>query len=64
MPFVQIKMWAGRNDEKKAEIIARVTDAVAESLPCPREHITVLIQEYPKANWGMDGTQSSELFPD
>ena len=64
MPFVQIKMWEGRDDAKKAEIISKVSDAVAEALPCPREHVTVLLQEYPKANWGMDGKQSTELFPD
>ena len=64
MPFVQIRLWPGRSDEKKAEIIAKVTDALAESLPCPREAVTVLIEEHPKANWGIGGTPASEVFPD
>ncbi len=64
MPFVQIKMWTGRSDEKKAEIIAAVTDAVAESLPCAREHVTVLLQEYPKTDWGIDGTPADQAYPD
>mgnify|MGYP001062531182 CR=1 FL=1 len=64
MPFVQIRLWPGRSDEKKAEIIARVTDAVSESLPCPREAVTVLLEEHTKANWGIGGTPASQVFPD
>jgi len=64
MPFVTIQMWEGRSAEQKAKVIAKVTEAVAESMEVKPEYVTVLLQEYSKANWGMGGKPSSEVFPD
>ncbi len=64
MPFVAIKMWEGRNQQQKADVIAKVTTAVAESMDVKPEYVTVLLEEYPKGNWGVGGQPSSEVYPD
>ena len=64
MPFVTVQMWEGRSAEQKANVIAKVTEAVAESMEVKPEYVTVLLQEYPKANWGTGGKPSSEVYPD
>ncbi len=64
MPFVTVQMWEGRSAEQKAKVIAKVTAAVAESIEVEPEYVTVLVQEHPKANWGVGGKPSSEVFPD
>ncbi len=62
MPVVKIDMWSGRNEEQKEVIIQKVTDAVAESVGCPKEAVTVVIDEIPKENWGSGGEQHSKKF--
>ena len=62
MPVVKIDMWAGRNEEQKENIIKEVTDAVAKSVGCPKETVTVVIDEIPKENWGSAGEQHSKKF--
>ena len=64
MPFVQIKMWEGRTQQEKNNIIAKVTEAVAESMEVKPEWVTVLLQEYPKGNWGAGGEPSYEAYDD
>lgn len=59
MPIVEVKMWEGRSKKKKAEIIKRVTDVLCDTLGISTEHVTVIIHEVPKHNWGMKGKPSS-----
>jgi len=63
MPFVQINCWSGRTAEQKARVIAKVTEAVSESMDVQPQHITVVIQEFDKENWGMSGNPASDLMP-
>ena len=60
MPVIKIDMWAGRTDEQKAQIIKGITK-VFEKIGVPKEHITVIINEVPKSNWGMKGEQASRI---
>lgn len=60
MPLVQIKCWPGHSEQEKATTIKKVTDAVEEGLGVDAEHITVVIQEYPKENWGSGGVQATQ----
>ena len=64
MPVVKIDMWSGRSAEEKEKIIQKVTDAIVESCNCPKEAVTVVIDEIPKENWGSGGEQHSKKFKD
>jgi 4-oxalocrotonate tautomerase family enzyme len=66
MPLIQIKVFEGAlTDEKKTEMISRVTDVVAEveARPHAKEkllpHTWCVIEEVPAANWGIGGQPSS-----
>ena len=60
MPLVQITMVEGNGEEKKRALIAKVTDAVAESLDAPVALVRVLISEIPSANWGVGGVSMKD----
>ena len=66
MPLIQIKVFEGAlSEEKKTEMISRVTDVVAEieASPHPKEkllpHTWCVIEEVPASNWGIGGQPSS-----
>jgi 4-oxalocrotonate tautomerase len=64
MPVVKIDMWSGRTGEQKETIIKKVTDVIVESCECPKEAVTVVIEEIPKENLGSGGEQHSKKFKD
>jgi 4-oxalocrotonate tautomerase len=47
--------------EKKAELIAGVTDLMVETLGKRAEDVVVLIEELDPDNWGQGGVTASEL---
>lgn len=58
MPFVQISIPAGSlSAERKADMIAKVTDACveAEGIPAVRAQTFVHITEVPDGGWGIAG---------
>jgi 4-oxalocrotonate tautomerase len=59
MPVVKIDMYPGRDKETKKKLIETVTKAVSESIKCPAEAVTVVIDDIPKENWGMGGKQAN-----
>ncbi|MBU0614811.1 MAG: tautomerase family protein [Nanoarchaeota archaeon] len=60
MPIVEVKMWSGRTEEQKEQIIQGITK-VLEDVGVPAEKTTVIITDYPKSNWGTKGVQASKL---
>jgi 4-oxalocrotonate tautomerase len=60
MPLVKIDMWAGRTPEQKEKMIKKVTEAICESVGCPKESVWVVIEDVPKENWGISGEQCSK----
>jgi len=58
MPIVKIGLWAGRDKATKQKLIARVTQAVCETVGCPSEKVIVVIDDIPKENWGESGEQA------
>ncbi len=62
MPVVRIEMWKGRTAEQKEILITRVTEAFGE-IGVPPEHVTVVIHDVPKSNWGVRGRQASKVPP-
>ncbi|WP_267885670.1 4-oxalocrotonate tautomerase [Tepidiphilus thermophilus] len=61
MPFVHIYILEGRTEEQKKAAIAKVTEALVESLGSPKENIRVMIQEVPKSQWGIGGVTAKDL---
>lgn len=64
MPFIDVKLWKGRNSGQKRELIKKITDATVEAIGCPAEAVQVAICEYDKEDWGVSGEQSSVKYPD
>jgi len=61
MPIAQINIMEGRSDEQKEKLIRNVTTAIMESLDAPEENVRVLINEVPKANFGIAGQSALKL---
>jgi 4-oxalocrotonate tautomerase len=61
MPFVQIQMLEGRDDEKKRQLIVAVTNAICETLAAPPESVRVVLTDVPKTHWGVGGKTMKEL---
>jgi 4-oxalocrotonate tautomerase len=55
MPIVRIEMLEGRAPERKAELLRRVTEAVAVSLAVRPEQVRVLLYELPPEHWAVGG---------
>jgi 4-oxalocrotonate tautomerase len=64
MPIITIKL-AQREEptsqEKKAELISRVTSLMVDVLAKRPEDVTVLIEELDPNNWGQGGLSATEL---
>jgi 4-oxalocrotonate tautomerase len=63
MPFAQIHVIAGQSEERKKQLIARTSQAIAEVMEVPLDRVRIAIQEVPLDNWGIGGRSMKELFP-
>lgn len=61
MPIAMINIIEGRDDEKKALLIEKVTEAICESLDAPIEAVRVIINEVPKTQFGIAGKTAKAL---
>jgi 4-oxalocrotonate tautomerase len=61
MPVIKIDIWEGRTEEQKEKLIKALTEVVVTTLEIPKEHITVIINDVPKTNWGLKGEQASKI---
>jgi len=61
-PLVTIEIWEGRNVKEKRKLVKTVTEAVTDSIKCPKEAVIVIIRDVPKCNWGMGGELASDKF--
>ncbi|MEN9933665.1 MAG: hypothetical protein RLZZ387_244 [Chloroflexota bacterium] len=55
MPIVRLEILEGRPPALKAELIARVTAAVVETLAVGPEQVRVLLYELPADHWAVGG---------
>ena len=55
MAIVTLTIFEGRSDETKARLIKALTEAVVNELPGKPEHVRVVINEVPVANYGVAG---------
>lgn len=61
MPIIQVHMMEGRTDAQKAAVIAEITAAMVRAVDAPRESVRVLINELPKAHFGIGGQSADQL---
>lgn len=55
MPIIQVNILAGRPAELKAELAAKITEVVSQTLQARPESIRVLLQEYADNEWFVAG---------
>jgi 4-oxalocrotonate tautomerase family enzyme len=60
MPVVEVNMWEGRSVAQKEKLIKSISNAFEENGVAP-EHLTIIIHDIPKTNWGMRGQQASKI---
>lgn len=63
MPVVRIDLWEGRDGKIKEELIRRVTETVAQTLEIAEKSVWVILDETPKAHWGIGGKLGTEFDP-
>ena len=55
MPTVQIELLQGRTIDQKRKLVEKVTEAISESLTCPRDAVTIIIREMAHENFAKGG---------
>ncbi|MGH1355792.1 MAG: 2-hydroxymuconate tautomerase [Thalassovita sp.] len=55
MPLIDVTMIEGRSNAVKEQLIARLTEAAAETTGAPIETIRVVLREVPGHHWGVGG---------
>lgn len=55
MPLIEIKMYEGRSQEQKQDLVERITRAFEEVAGAPREQVWIVFRDVPRDQWGMDG---------
>jgi 4-oxalocrotonate tautomerase len=55
MPILQVEILKGRTLEQKREMVKKVTDAVTETLDCPKEAVSIIIREMELENFAKAG---------
>lgn len=61
MPIATLNIIEGRSDEKKEELIQKVTQAIHESIDAPIETIRVILNEMPKQHYGIAGKSIKKM---
>ncbi|MCP2040826.1 4-oxalocrotonate tautomerase [Neisseria sp. HSC-16F19] len=61
MPIIQVHMMEGRTEAQKEAVIAEITEAMVRAVGAPRESVRVLINEMPKAHFGIGGSSAQKL---
>ncbi|MDD3656947.1 MAG: 2-hydroxymuconate tautomerase family protein [Atribacterota bacterium] len=60
MPILQIEILKGRTVEQKREMVKMVTDAISETLNCPKEAVSIIIREMEWENYARAGVLKSD----
>ena len=55
MPIVQIELLEGRTVEQKREMVAKVTQAIVDSINCPKEAVSIIVRDMPLYNYANAG---------
>ena len=52
---VQIELLQGRTIDQKRKLVEKVTDAISESISCPREAVSIIIREMAPEHFAKGG---------
>jgi len=63
MPTIQAHIMAGHTAPQKTRLIAALTDAVVRALGAPIDSVCVLIDEVPRAHFGIAGKPATADTP-
>ena len=51
MPLVTIQWFPGRSAAQKQDVAARITQAFADALGTPPEHVSIIFHEVARGDW-------------
>ena len=60
MPFINVKMLAGRSIEQKRALVEALTEAMVETCEADWDGTTVVIEEYEREHWAKGGVLVSD----
>ncbi|OGD15620.1 4-oxalocrotonate tautomerase [Candidatus Atribacteria bacterium RBG_19FT_COMBO_35_14] len=60
MPILQVELLKGRTVEQKREMVKKVTDAITETLDCPKEAVSIIIREMELENFAKAGVLKAD----
>lgn len=60
MPIIKVEMLKGRTLDQKRKLAEKVTDAVSESVNCPKEAVRIIIREMELENFSEGGILRSD----
>ena len=60
MPILQVEILKGRTIEQKRAMVNKVTEAISETLNCPKDAVRIIIREMDTENFAHAG----ELYID
>jgi 4-oxalocrotonate tautomerase len=60
LPLVIVKMLEGRSVEQKRRLVREITDVVVKHAGTTEEQVDVIIEDYPRENWGKAGVLFSD----
>jgi len=61
MPICQVYLLEGRTVEQKRKLIAKLTEAMCESVNVQPQAVRVILTEMPKEHFGIGGQSAGEL---
>jgi 4-oxalocrotonate tautomerase len=60
VPILQIEILKGRTVEQKREMVKKVTEAISETLNCPKDAVSIIIREMETENFAKAGKLRSD----
>jgi len=54
MPHIIVKMYKGRSEDMKKDMVEKVTKAITESLSVNESSVSIAIEEYEPEKWGKE----------
>lgn len=61
MPIIEVNMVEGRTQEKKENMMRRVTEVVAETLECSTADVRIIIREMNPHHYSVDGDTFAKI---
>jgi len=54
MPHIIVKLYPGRSEEQKMNLVEKITAVVSENLNLNESSISIAIEEVPRENWAKE----------